>query len=99
LTVGASVEIYYVLSAGSHPDGEIGTADAALTADKRSNLKLAFLLVVDQTATDTDMTASRELEIPTRYVSLGMWNASGVTSEAGTGTSACRLTPITRKIQ
>jgi hypothetical protein len=99
MTVGATVEIYLAKSNGGNPDGEIGTADAALTTDKRLNLDLAMTLMVDQTATDTNMSASVDVEILTQYVSVGAWNASGVTTEAGAGTSMCKLYPITRTIQ
>lgn len=98
MVAGAAVEIYLAWSDGTNPDGELGTADAALVTDKRLNLDRAMTLFVDQTATDTNMTASTEITLQSRYVQTGMWNASGVTSEAGAGTTKCTIIPLVRKI-
>lgn len=75
--IGETVEIYLATSDGTNEDGTIGTADAALTSDKRRNLRLLGLIVVDTVSTATDITASGAGPIITdQYYSVGVWNAS-----------------------
>ena len=71
------VEIWLFQSDGTFADGTIGTADAALTSDKRSNGTLVGTVVVDTTSTATDI-VGRFVDVPisSRYISLGVWNAS-----------------------
>ena len=98
-TVGEQVDIFVSSSDGTHPDGEIGTADAALTTDKRRNLKYVGSVYSDQTATNTDMTGSFVVEILTRYFSVGVWNATTDNLRASANTSLISFTPIPDEIQ
>ncbi len=74
--VGELVEIYLAQSDGTYVDGVLGTSDAALTTDKRRNLDLIGVVVVDTTSTATDIVASGVCYIWQRYFSVGVWNAS-----------------------
>ncbi len=98
-TTGEVVEIYVSSSDGTNPDGEIGTADAALTSDKRRNLKQVGFVITDQTAATTNMTASFPVWVPTRYFSVGVWN--GTTDNLENTANACLIsfTPIPDEIQ
>ena len=97
--VGASVEFYISPSDGTNPDGEIGTADAALTTDKRRDLTLAGVLVVDQTTTNTTMTRSFQVYVPNRYFSLGVWNATTLPFKTDTAVHRCTATPMVPQMQ
>ena len=98
-TLGEQVEVYISTSDGTHPDGEIGTADAALTTDKRRNLKFVGFVYADQTATNTDMTGSFLVQIPTRYFSVGIWNATTDNLRATANSSLISFTPVVDEIQ
>ncbi len=74
--VGELVEIYLSQSDGTVEDGTVGTADAALTTDKRRNLDLIGVVVADTTSTATNIVASGICYIWQRYFSVGVWNAS-----------------------
>ena len=97
--VDATVEVYISSSDGTDPDGEVGTADAALTTSKRKNLKFIGVVVVDQTATNTNMTGSGLVWIPSRYMSLGLWNATTLPFQTSTTANHCSLTPMPNEIQ
>lgn len=91
--VGETVEWYIATSDGTNPDGQVGTADAALTTAKRNNLKLIGLTIVDQTASNTAMTASGWVWLPSRYLSLGTWNGTTLPFQTSTSAHTCLLTP------
>jgi hypothetical protein len=98
--VGSALEVYLATSDGTNPDAEVGTADAALTADQRRALLFVGLLPVYQTASNTTMTVSfRNLYLPQRYVSAAMWNATGLPTETSTTKHRCVLTPMTPEMQ
>jgi hypothetical protein len=98
IVVGTTVEVY--LSTGQATtamDGEIAitdTADAALTTDKRRNLKYLGVVIADQTAASVDMTASGFFQDRSRYLALGVWNALGQALVATANASQCSLTPV-----
>jgi hypothetical protein len=94
------VEIYLFGGDGTVVDGEVGTADAALTSDKRNNGLLVGCAVVDTVATNTNVTASGLVMILDRYISVGVWNASaGDNLRASANTSVVTLTPVPPEIQ
>lgn len=97
--VGEQVEIYVSTSDGTNPDGEIGTADAALTTDKRRNLQYIGSVYVDTTSVTTNMTGSFDVKITTRYFSVGVWN--GTTDNLENTANACLIsfTPVVDEIQ
>jgi hypothetical protein len=92
--VGEVVEWYVAYSDGTNPDGQLGTADAALTTNKRNNLHLAGLTIVDQTTTNTNMTASGYVFIPSRYVQWATWNGTTLPFQSQTNVHFCLLYPL-----
>jgi hypothetical protein len=92
--IGETVEWYLSSSDGTNPDGQIGTADAALVTGKRNNLIALGVLVVDQVTTNTTMTVSGTVRVPDRYVSLGVWDASSLPFKTDTAVHGCTLTPV-----
>lgn len=98
--IGETIEIYLSASDGAYADGTVGTSDAALTSDKRRNLKLIGTVVVDTTLTGTDIVRSGTCEIASRYISTGVWNASNGDNLKNTAnTSMVILEPIPDEIQ
>ncbi len=98
--VGELVEIYLAPSDGTYMDGTLGTSDAALTADKRRNLDLIGVVVVDTTSTATGIVASGICYIWDRYVSVGVWNASaGDNLENTANASFIELMPVPDEVQ
>jgi hypothetical protein len=94
--VGETVEVYLISwhEDGSLSDGALGTSDAALTADLRRNLgNPALIGIVDKTATTTNIAASGLVFLPSRYVSIGVWNATADNLENTANTSIVSLTP------
>jgi len=93
--VGAQIEIYVSWSDGTYADGALGTSNGSLTtADKRRDLKLVGTVVVDQTTSNTTMTASGMAWIPTRYFSPAVWNGTTLSLQNVANTSSCAFTPI-----
>jgi hypothetical protein len=99
--VGEAVEIYLFQSDGTYVDGTLGTADAALTSDKRRNGMLIGSVIVDTTSTATDIVGRfQNVPISSRYYSIGVWNASAGDNLENTA-NACRVivTPMPDEIQ
>ena len=97
--VGAAIEYFLATSDGTNIDGQVGTSDAALASDKRNNLKFLGLLIVDQTTTNTNMTASGTVCTSSRYLSIGVWNATTLAFQTSTSAHKFSLTPIPMEIQ
>lgn len=98
--VGEIVEIYLFDSDGTYMTGTLGTSDAALGTDKRRNGKLIGNVVVDTTSVTTDIVGSGLCLINSRYVSVGVWNASaGDNLENTSNASRVILTPMPDEIQ
>ena len=98
--LGEVVEIYLFPSDGTYMDGTLGTADAALTSDKRRNGQWIGNVVVDTVSVTTDIIASGMCYINSRYVSVGIWNASAGDNLENTATAnRITLTPIPDEIQ
>ena len=98
--VGETIELYIAESDGTYVDGNVGTADAALTSDKRKNLTLIGLVIVDTTAADTNIIASGICHIWQRYFSLGVWNASSGDNLKNTANaSKVIFTPMPDEVQ
>lgn len=94
------VEIYLFDSDGTYMTGTLGTSDAALTAAKKVNGKLIGTVVVDTTSVTTDIIASGMCWINSRYISVGVWNASaGDNLENTANASRVILTPMADEIQ
>jgi hypothetical protein len=94
------IEIYLFGGDGTVVDGTVGTADAALSTDKRNNGRLIGVVVVDTTSTNTDVVGSGLVMILDRYISAGVWNGSaGDNLRATANTSNVTLTPVPPEIQ
>jgi hypothetical protein len=93
-TVGTRVEFYLAWSNGTHPDGELGTSNATIAStNSLLNLKPALVVVADKTTTNSDISGSTLVNIPTQYVQVAYMNLSGVNLQATANVSLCSLTP------
>lgn len=99
--LGETVEIYLFQSDGTYVDGTVGTADAALTSDKRKNGMLIGAVIVDTTSVTTDIVGRfQNVPISSRYYSIGVWNASaGDNLENTANASRVIVTPMPPEIQ
>lgn len=98
--VGETVDIYLSTSDGTEEDGQVGTADAALSSvNILANLHYIGSLVVTSTSADLDMTASGICHIPTRYVSPVVYNRTADNLQATNDTGEFTLTPIPLEVQ
>ncbi len=97
--VGETVDIYLSTSNGARPDGEMGVADAAGTANALPNCHRVGSVVVTSTDADHDMTASGICRIATRYVSPVIHNNTADNLRASANTSEFTLTPIPPELQ
>lgn len=98
--LGQPLEFYVATSDGTNPDGEVGTADAALSSDQRRVLTFVGILPVYQTTSNTTMTASfRNVYLPQRYVQVGLWNGTALPTETSTTKHRCVLTPTPLQMQ
>lgn len=98
--VDETVDIYLSTSDGTEEDGQVGVADAALSAlDKTKNLMFIGSLIVDVATVDIDFTASGVCRIPTRYVSPVIVNSTADNLQATNDTGEFTLTPIPDEVQ
>lgn len=94
------VEIYLAQSDGTYVDGTLGTADAALIAAKKVNLKLIGRVIVDTVSTGVDIVARGVFMIYDRYYSIGVWNASAGDNLKNTANAnSITITPFPDEIQ
>jgi hypothetical protein len=91
--VDAVIEWYMAWSNGTISDGQVSATDSALTTSKRNNLKPVGNTIVDQTTSNTDMTASGFVLIPTRYFHWGVWNGTALPFQSSTTAHTCLLYP------
>lgn len=99
--VGAVVRLYLVTADdGTYVDGDFGTADAAVSSenDFLNALQLG-VAIADAASTTKDFVASGLVEIRSRYISLGVWNALGQALNGTSGDHEVRLTPYGDEIQ
>ena len=93
--VGESIGIYLAWSDGTEEDGQVGTADAALSAlNKVKNLHRIGSLIVDVATVDIDFTASGECVMPDRYSSPVIVNNTVDNLQATANTSTFTMTPV-----
>lgn len=98
--VGELVELYISESDGTYQDGVLGASDAALTTDKRRNLKYIGAVVADTTSTATNIIGSGYCLITERYFSVGVWNGSaGDNLQATANASRVIFTSVAQEIQ
>lgn len=97
--VGQIINTYIFTSDGTNPDGTVGTADAALTANQALNAFFTLPVVVNTTSTSVKITQSAIVEIPTRYFSVGVMNSTTGLLRAAANVCTISLTPIPDEIQ
>jgi len=99
--LGEAVEIYLFQSDGTYVDGTVGTADAALTSDKRKNGMMIGAVIVDTVSVTTDIVGRfQNVPISSRYYSIGVWNASaGDNLENTANASRVIVTPMPPELQ
>jgi hypothetical protein len=97
--VGAVIDLFFATGDGANIDGEVGTIDAALPTDKRRNLQPLGSLTVDQVVTNTTMSSSGLIMLADRYISLGVWNGTGLTFNNSTSVHKLSLIPVPPEIQ
>jgi hypothetical protein len=99
LTLREPVELYLASSDGTHPDGEVGTVDAAMATAKRDNLQSMGVCLVDQTTTNIAMTCSGETEEVDRYLSVAVCNMTSFPFQGSTAVHRVILTPEPLEVQ
>jgi hypothetical protein len=100
VVAGDVVEWYVSTSAdNTTSDGSLGATTAALATDKRKNLKLLGLTIVDQTSASVAMESSGDVQIFPRYFATAAWNATTQAFLASTSAHGCRFTPQNLEIQ
>ena len=98
--VGQAIEIYLFESDGTYMDGTLGTADAAMAADKRRNGMLVGAVIVDTTSAATNIIARfKDVPITSRYYSVGVYNATEDSLKATANTSRVIVTPMPPELQ
>lgn len=99
--VGDVAEVYIFESDGTYQSGSVGTADAALAADKRRNGMFAGAVVCDTTSGATNVIARfRDVPLTNRYFSVAYWNASATkTFQNTSNVSMIIVTPNPDEIQ
>ena len=99
--VGDTAEIYLFQSDGTYVDGTVGTADAAISSDKRRNGMFIGAVVCDVATGSVDMCATfQNVPISSRYYSVGVWNASATKALlASANVSTVIVTPMPPEIQ
>lgn len=98
--VGETIDIYLSTSDGTNPDGEEGTADAALSStNKLKNMQYIGSVSVDTTSTNTDITSSGFCEINSRYFSVVVHNNTADALKTDTAVHGVKLTPVPDEVQ
>jgi len=93
-------EIYISESDGTIPDGNVGTADAALTAAQASNCDPIGQVKAEAATGSTNRIASGLVEIYDRYFSIGVLNKSTTKNlKNSDDVSYVILTPVPPEIQ
>lgn len=102
-TIGNLIRLYLIrasTAAATYQDGVVlGTADAAMTTEvyaRDAGLALGSLAV---THTTSACVYSGKVWLPERYVSVALWNASGVALTNVAGDHIFRLEPFYREVQ
>ena len=98
--VGETIDLYASTSDGTNPDGEEGTADAALgSTDSLTNMTYLGSVRIDTTSIDTDITASGRVRLDERYVSIVVHNNTADALKTDTAVHSVTLTPVADQIQ
>lgn len=100
-TLGNTISLYLAVAQAdaTKPSGDVGQADAALSAlDKRRNLIFLGVVEVDVAGTGFQR-GSGVIEIAHRYLSLVVVNEAGSAFSATAGDTLFTMTPIPDEIQ
>jgi hypothetical protein len=97
--VGEVIPVYIATSDGTNPDGNVGTADAALTTAQANNLIHVVSVYVEVTTTNTPFIRSAVVEIPTRYFSVGVINSATGLLRNNANSNTISFTPIPDELQ
>lgn len=97
--VGETVEIHYSTSDGTRPDGEVGTADALGAIVMLDNCEFLKAAKVQVTTSDTFITCSGKIWIPTRYWSPLIYNRTTKAFKTSTTEHNLKVWSLTRQIQ
>lgn len=85
---------------GSYIAGGLGTSDAAVTPEAfLANTEFLGASEVTEASTSRDFVRQGFVWVRSRYVSVAVWNASGVSLHATASNNAFRLTPVPDEIQ
>jgi hypothetical protein len=96
---GDVIEVYISTSDGTNADGQLGTTTSTFSSDKRRNLTMVGVLVMDQTAASVTMTASNTVDIKEQFFSLALWNATSVNLLTNVNVHGCTMTPMNQEIE
>lgn len=93
--VGQLVDIYIKTSDGTHDDNDDGNTDAALSAeDKLRNLRRVGSIVVDETSSTPEFSASGVCNISARYIQVVVFNDTQDSLSSTATDHGVILTPI-----
>ncbi len=103
-TLGESIDLFLATAKddGSEIDGNVGSADAALTdIAKLRNLQYFGTVTSDTTSSNTNMSSSGFLRIDVQRFSMVAWNAQtgGTSLRQTANTSIITLTPVPDEVQ
>ncbi len=92
--LGESVDLYTSESDGTLEDGDVGTADAALSTDILPNLQYIGSVIIQVATATVDQRASRVFAITSRYFSLIVHNATADSLENTANVNTITVTPF-----
>lgn len=85
---------------GTFVAGGLGTADAAVSAEVLLTLgEFLGAVEITEASTTRDFVRQGNIWIRSRYVSVAVWNATGVALHATAANNEFRLTPVPSEIQ
>lgn len=98
--IGETIDIYLSTSDGTNPDGEEGTADAALgSTDKLKNMHYIGSVVIDTTSINVDITSSGRFDLNARHASVVVHNNTADALRTDTSVHGVKITPVPDEIQ
>jgi len=93
-------DIVLATSDGTLADGNVGSADAALTAAQKSNCEVIGSVKAEAATGSTDRIASGTFTLLDRYFSIGVWNGSATKNlKNSANVSYVSVTPVPPEIQ
>ncbi len=98
--VGETADLYIAQSDGTQEDGQVGTADAAVSdLDKLLNLTYIGSVVIEAVTDDLTHTSSGVFTVSERYFSLVVHNAATDALETSTANHNVVVTPVPDEAQ